>query len=245
MNGFKIVELDEVDSTNDYLKLLAEKNELPEGYTVITTEQTSGRGQQGNVWESEPGKNLSISILLRPDFLPANQMFMLSKVVAIAIIDYLNSLGKEFLIKWPNDIYFEDQKISGTLIENQFVGNKIAYSIVGIGLNVNQQIFISDAPNPVSLYNIFDHEFDRDEVLRKLLNQIEVWYQMLADGWYNKINEIYFSHLYRCVGFHDFTTANGVLRAQIEDVEPNGRLVLRDIDGNISKYYFKEVAFNI
>lgn len=245
MNGFKLVELDEVDSTNDYLKSLAEKDNLPEGCTVITTAQTAGRGQQGNVWECESGKNLSISILLRPDFLPANQMFMLSKVVAIAIIDYLNSLGKEFLIKWPNDIYFDDQKVCGTLIENQFVGNKIAYSIVGIGLNVNQQIFTSDAPNPVSLYNIFDHEFDRDDVLRKLLNQIEVWYQMLADGWYNKINEIYFSHLYRCVGFHDFTSENGLLRAQIEDVEPNGRLVLRDIDGNISKYYFKEVAFNI
>jgi len=243
MIDFKIDKVSETLSTNELLKNLADKESLPEGYTVVAVAQTAGRGQIGASWESQPGQNLTFSVLLRPDFLKADRMFMISKVVSLAIADYLESTGGLFKIKWPNDIYHFDSKISGTLIENQLLGNKIVYSIVGIGLNVNQESFISDAPNPVSMFNIFDKKFDLTAELPKLLHQIDLWYQMLADGWDDKINETYLARLYRRDEMCDFVTPSGErFSGRIENVEPNGLLTI-DSNGQKRKFWFKEVSF--
>ena len=243
MIDFKIDKVSETLSTNELLKSLADREPLPEGYTVVAVAQTAGRGQIGASWESQPGQNLTFSVLLRPDFLKADKMFLISKVVSLAIADYLQSTGGIFKIKWPNDIYHFDSKICGTLIENQLMGDKIVYSIVGIGLNVNQEAFISDAPNPVSMFNIFDKKFDLTAELPKLLHQIGLWYQMLADGWEEKINETYFERLYRRGEPHDFITPDGKrFSGQIETVEPNGRLTIATTDGPLH-FWFKEVAF--
>ena len=243
MVDFKIDKVSETLSTNELLKSLADREPLPEGYTVVAVAQTAGRGQIGASWESQPGQNLTFSVLLRPDFLKADKMFMISKVVSLAIADYLESTGGIFKIKWPNDIYHFDSKICGTLIENQLMGDNIVYSIVGIGLNVNQEAFISDAPNPVSMFNIFDKKFDLTEELPKLLQQIGLWYQMLADGWEDKINETYLERLYRRGEQHEFVTSGGErFVGRIETVEPNGRLIV-DTDNGQRQFWFKEVAF--
>ena len=243
MIDFKIDKVSETLSTNELLKSLADREPLPEGYTVVAVAQTAGRGQLGAVWESQPGQNLTFSVLLRPDFLKADKMFVISKVVSLAIADYLESTGGIFKIKWPNDIYHFDSKICGTLIENQLMGDHIVYSIVGIGLNVNQEAFISDAPNPVSMFNIFDKKFDLTEELPKLLQQIGLWYQLLADGWEDKINETYLERLYRRGEQHEFVTSGGErFSGRIETVEPNGRLIV-DTDNGQRQFWFKEVAF--
>ena len=243
MIDFKIDKVSETLSTNELLKSLADKEPLPEGYTVVAVAQTAGRGQIGAKWESQPGQNLTFSVLLRPDFLKADQMFLISKVVSLAIADYLESTGGIFKIKWPNDIYHFDSKICGTLIENQLMGDRIVYSIVGIGLNVNQEAFISDAPNPVSMYNIFDKKFDLSAELPKLLHQIDLWYQMLTDGWDDKINEAYLERLYRRGEPHVFVTPSGErFIGSIETVEPNGRLTISTANGP-RQFWFKEVAF--
>lgn len=243
MIDFKIDKVSETLSTNELLKSLADREPLPEGYTVVAVAQTAGRGQIGASWESQPGQNLTFSVLLRPDFLKADRMFMISKVVSLAIADYLQSTGGIFKIKWPNDIYHFDSKICGTLIENQLMGDHIVYSIVGIGLNVNQEAFISDAPNPVSMFNIFDKKFDLTEELPKLLQQIGLWYQMLADGWEDKINETYLERLYRRGEQHEFVTSGGErFVGRIKAVEPNGRLIVVTDNGQ-RQFWFKEVAF--
>ena len=243
MIDFKIEKVSETLSTNELLKSIADREPLPEGYTVVAVAQTAGRGQIGAQWESQPGQNLTFSVLLRPDFLKADRMFMISKVISLAIADYLESTGGIFRIKWPNDIYHFDSKICGTLIENQLMGNQIVYSIVGIGLNVNQEAFISDAPNPVSMFNIFDKKFDLTAELPKLLQQIDLWYQMLADGWDDKINEAYLERLYRRGEPHEFVTPDGArFVGTIETVEPNGRLTIAT-DAGPRQFWFKEVAF--
>ena len=149
--------LAETDSTNTYLQQLDADRHLPEGYIAYTDTQRAGRGQRGNSWESQPGKNLTFSLLLRPEHIPANQQFLLSQAVSLAATDVLNRYASGFSIKWPNDIYWEDKKIAGILIENVLSGSTFARSIVGIGLNINQERFISDAPNPVSLFQITGH----------------------------------------------------------------------------------------
>jgi len=244
MISFKIDKVSETLSTNELLKTLADKEPIAEGYTVFAVAQTGGRGQMGAFWESQPGQNITVSLLLRPIFLKADNMFLISKVVSLGIFDYLNAKGNGFKIKWPNDIYYNDKKICGVLIENQFMGSSIVYSIVGIGLNVNQEYFISDAPNPVSMYNIFGRKFDLYTELQNLLNQIDVWYQMLAEGWEDQINKSYFTHLYRTDGIYGFRTADGsVFNGTITDVEANGRLHIKTDDGGEKLFWFKEVAF--
>ena len=160
MTRFKIDKVSETLSTNELLKSIADKDSVAEGYTVVAVSQTAGRGQIGAFWESQPGQNLTFSLLLRPEFIKADQMFLVSKAISLGIVDYLNSFGEEFKIKWPNDIYYKDKKICGVLIENQLMGSNIVYSIIGIGLNINQKEFISDAPNPISLYNIIGRKLD-------------------------------------------------------------------------------------
>lgn len=244
MIKFKIDKVSETLSTNELLKSIADRDSVAEGYTVIAVSQTAGRGQIGAFWESQPGQNLTFSLLLRPEFIKADQMFLVSKAISLGIVDYLNSFEEGFKIKWPNDIYYKDRKICGVLIENQLMGSNIVYSIVGIGLNINQEEFISDAPNPISLYNIIGRKLDLVSELPKLLNQIDVWYQMLADGWQDKIDEAYFSHLYRTDGQYPFRACDGQpFTGTISNVEPNGRLSIVDNNGVTRSFLFKEVEF--
>jgi biotin-(acetyl-CoA carboxylase) ligase len=148
---FPLVALDETASTNQYLSQLC--NQLQESVAELTTVtaefQTAGKGQRGNTWEAEEGKNLLFSFVLYPSFLEARRQFILSQIVSLAIKEELSRWSDEITIKWPNDIYWKDKKICGILIENDLSGHHIRRSIAGIGININQEVFNSDAPNPV------------------------------------------------------------------------------------------------
>ena len=150
----RIIRLDETNSTNNYLRELLAGDALPEGSLVIADFQTAGKGQVGNSWESEARKNLMFSLLLYPDFLPANRQFLISQIASLSVKETLDGYIDSVTVKWPNDIYWKDRKICGMLIENDLSGQHLYCSVIGIGLNINQEVFRSNAPNPVSLTQI-------------------------------------------------------------------------------------------
>ncbi len=238
-----IIELKNTCSTNDYLLSQINTKELAEGTTVIATNQTKGKGQQNNIWFSEPGKNLTFSILLKPVSIDAENMFMISKAVSLGIVKYLNSLGKEFTIKWPNDIYYRDKKICGILIENRLLGAQLSHSVIGIGLNVNQTNWPIELPNAVSLKTIFANEFDLSICLKGIYESIMVWYNILLESDYNMIENEYYKNIYRKVGFHRYLANNIEFEAEIVNVSPDGNITLRKNDGSKEGFYFKEVEF--
>ncbi len=232
-------------STNKKLKELLIQSEIDEFTVIITDDQTSGRGQQNNTWESKKGQNLTFSILLKPTFLEPDKQFYISKVVTLAIIDFLQEHTPHSCIKWPNDIYVNDKKIAGVLIENTLMGNGIATSIIGIGLNINQKDFISDAPNPVSLYQLTKKEHNINDMLYKFLELFQKRYQLLVDDKKNIINNDYFYMLYRKDGYHLFKDVSGEFDACIESIDESGLLRLKDTSGIKREYAFKEVEFVI
>jgi BirA family biotin operon repressor/biotin-[acetyl-CoA-carboxylase] ligase len=243
MTQFNIYFFDTLNSTNEKLKELLSDGEIPEFSVVVTNFQTAGKGQEGNSWESERGKNLTASILLKPVFLPPDRQFYISKIVSLALADTIRSFDIKAEIKWPNDIYAGDSKIAGILIENSIMGAGISESIAGIGLNVNQEIFLSDARNPVSMKNIKGREFDVDEVSGVLLKNLKKYYDLLKSGGEKEIDERYFSLLYRREGIFRFKDPKGEFSASIEDIEPMGFLILKDTRGQKRRYAFKEVEF--
>ncbi len=240
---FSIIHLSETLSTNSYLQELDGTAPQPEGTIVYTDTQLSGRGQRGNTWESEPGKNLTFSLLLRPTHIPAGQQFLLSQVISLAMLDVLNQYATGFSIKWPNDIYWKDKKIAGILIENVLSGMTFARAIVGIGLNINQTRFVSDAPNPVSLFQITGRKYSIEEVLGAFTQAFERRYHSTFEPLYKPIQEAYFRSLYRNQGYHPYCSQGELFQAQIVGIEPDGHLHLLTESGESRRYAFKEVSF--
>lgn len=241
-----IEHLTETSSTNDYLTELCKQDRAKEFYTVIADSQTNGRGQRGNSWESECGKNLTFSTILYPTELKAKQQFCLSMIVAFSIVDALNHYTKGFSIKWPNDIYWKNKKIAGILIENELEGKYITRSIIGIGINVNQEVFHSSAPNPVSFVQITGSHIDRLELFNKVLHNIMSGYIFLETEYeqaISNIQELYHQKLYRKEGFHPYRDNQGEFMARLHEVEPSGHLILEDVQGTLRRYAFKEVEF--
>ena len=237
-----IIKIKSIDSTNVFLKELSKKQILEEETVVITESQTAGRGQAGNHWESESGKNITCSLLLYPTFLPIKQNFLLSKIVALGVKDSLENWVESVTIKWPNDIYIDSRKIAGILIENEFQGNEFLQSVIGIGLNVNQEIFTSNAPNPVSLKQILKKEIDLDVLLETMIERIIHWYDVLQKGNFELIAQAYSDALFRKSGFHAYKDQKGQFQAQIESVGDNGLLCLKTDTGENRCYAFKEVS---
>ena len=233
------------DSTNRLLKQRSDNDpNLPEGTALVAWEQTSGRGQAGNFWEAEAGKNLTFSVLLTPTFLSAKQHFLLSKAVALAVAETLSTvLNAEVQIKWPNDMYVGERKIAGILIENDWQDTHIQRSIVGIGLNVNQLEFKSDAPNPVSIRQITGIETDLDALLTEILGQLYKVYERLKSGETTAVAQLYAQHLYRKTGFFDYEDKNERFRAEIQSVSDDGFIQLRTDKNDVRTYAFKEVRY--
>lgn len=240
--------IDELASTNQMVKEMLKEDGLPEGFVLQTGFQTTGKGMGNNGWESAKGKNLLFSILLRPAHIAPEEQFLVSQIVALGILNALKNLRESeagnsfFSVKWPNDIYWKDQKLGGILIENNWQGRAISTSIAGIGLNVNQTEFLSDAPNPVSLAMIFGNDFELKPLLDDILQQIDYNYRQLKP---EVIRREYFSSLFRNKGYHNYMIHRNTFSACIIEVEPDGRLILEDTAGNRSGYYFKEVEFLI
>ena len=230
------------ESTNTEATMgLAQKD--GEGTVYIVDFQTKGRGQRGNYWESEERKNLTLSILTYPAFLDIANHFYLSKVVANGMVQALSEFGIAAKIKWPNDIYIGDFKVAGILIENGLMGSKLSHSIWGIGLNVNQHIFNSNAPNPISMSLVVGGELNRDEVLQAVLGAIDGWYAKLRNGLLADIDAYYFGALYRSQGKFWFEADGERFMASIKGIQPTGELVLEDEKGALRSFAFKEVSF--
>ena len=231
-------------STNTFLHEMMRQDKLPEGFLLYTDFQTAGKGQPGNTWESENGKNLLFSMLLYPHSIKVYEQFILSEITGLAIRKVLEKYTDDICIKWPNDIYWKDKKIAGILIENSLFRDRIDTCIIGIGLNVNQEVFISNAPNPVSLRQITGNDVNREILLMEIQAELLNIYQNYSPEF---IHQEYLNNLYRRNGFHRYaeTTANTVFDAEIEDVLPDGRLILRIQAGEIKSYYFKEIQFVI
>lgn len=232
-----------LESTNEELRKRANKENLPNFTCVITDNQTAGKGQVGNKWESEAYKNLTFSILLHPTTLPILKQFLLSKMVSVAIAQALEHYVTDVSIKWPNDIYVGDKKICGILIENSIIGDKIHQSIIGVGLNVNQIHFSSNAPNPISIKIISNIEYKLEDILLHIMEQIEIRFAQLTAGCTNTISHIYYDKLYRREGYYPYRDTEGEFLAKIEEVKDLGFLVLKRQDSSTSEYAFKEVQF--
>ena len=240
----KFVNLDETVSTNDYLR-----NYIPgknEEMTVVSAKyQTVGRGQGTNRWESEPEKNLLFSILLHPEHLAIGRQFTMSMAEAMAVKEVLDEYTDGITVKWPNDIYYKDKKIGGTLIETTITGGHIKNFIVGTGLNINQERFISDAPNPISLKMITGKTEKPEKILKKIVERFDELAFTLLNGGYGEISEMYHASLYRKDGFYKYRDAEGEFEAAFVEVEDDGHLILRDREGMIRSYMFKEIEFII
>lgn len=241
--GKKIIKLDQVDSTNNYTSKLAADDTTVEGTVVSTAFQTQGRGQVKNSWESEPYKNILLSILFCPVFLPVQHQFMLSKIVALGVRDLLSLYTEGVTIKWPNDIYVGNKKIAGILIENSIMGHTIGSSIAGIGINVNQSAFHSDAPNPVSLFQLTGKIMDTDEMVKLLCSAIDKWYGKLRSGEPEMINNTYIEAMYRFGHSALYRDNDGVYTGTISGINEIGQLQITAANGQLKTYHFKEVAF--
>lgn len=239
----RILRVAETASTNSLLRELVIKESLAEGSVVVADFQTAGRGQIGNTWESEAGKNLMFSLVLYPTCIPANRQFLISQIAALSVKEALDLYADHITVKWPNDIYWKDKKICGTLIENDLTGIHISRSISGTGVNLNQERFLSDAPNPVSLCQITGNQYDPREILEQIMEKVTEYYQLLKENRTEVLETRYKEALYRKEGLHLFRDKDGDFRARIADIEPNGRLILEDEDGQTRGYLFKEVEY--
>ncbi|MDH3382341.1 MAG: biotin--[acetyl-CoA-carboxylase] ligase, partial [Flavobacteriaceae bacterium] len=202
-------------------------------------------GRNNNSWESEGGKNLTFSIILYPYFINVEQQFYISKAVSLGILDFIKSYADNASIKWPNDIYVNDKKISGILIENTIKGSNIESCVVGIGFNVNQTVFKGDAPNPTSLKLILKNDIDLNESLEKICGHIEGRYLQLQNENFSEIDNEYLLNLYRYNEFSSYESMGKEFVAKIVDIKHNGHLVLEDKAGNTSEYNLNELNFII
>jgi len=243
-NERKIVRLDEVESTNLYLRQLVREEQPEEGSVVITDYQTGGRGLMGNSWFSTKGENLLFSLLIYPQGVKANEQFIISRIASLAVKNTLDQFTDDIRIKWPNDIYWKDKKIAGMLIENDIQGKEIENAVIGIGINLNQQIFPLSLPNPVSLRQITGIEHNRDHILEIFMREFFLLYRDFQNDGAVTIEDEYMLDLYRVNDYYWFEDNNGRFRAIIEDVLPSGHLVLRTLEREEERRYaFKEVAF--
>ncbi|RZK59536.1 MAG: biotin--[acetyl-CoA-carboxylase] ligase [Pedobacter sp.] len=243
--GQNLIKLLAVDSTNTFLKNLVSKSEpLPEGTVIMADHQFAGRGQQENTWQAEPGKNLTVSILLKPKFLSLNKQFLLNMAISIAINKALSKyVPIGITVKWPNDIYYFDKKLGGILIENTIVGNAIKTAVIGIGLNVNQQEFPEYlACKATSLHQILQEDVNLTELLNEICSQIESLYLQLKTGAYTFLTNAYVDKLYK-INVTSMYRHNGeIFEGTILGTTDLGLLnVLRD--GKEVQFNFKEIEF--
>jgi BirA family biotin operon repressor/biotin-[acetyl-CoA-carboxylase] ligase len=245
--GKYCIRLEKIHSTNSYLADLCAEKSLPEGTVVIADEQEQGRGQRGTHWESEAGKNLTLSILLKPLFLKPEEQFNLSRMVSLAVSDFVFSLAPHpsslvLKIKWPNDIYVGNRKIAGILIENSVSGNSISHSVVGIGINVNQEKFSVELPNPTSLKLETRKEFNLEDCLEKLCSCMEKRYLQLRNH-SKEIDSDYLKNLYRFEEWAGYNYKGEKLKGKITGVTKIGKLVLEKENREMIECDFKEVGF--
>ncbi len=242
--GKNTIHFNRVTSTNNVLsEMLSNSKPLTEGSVIMADEQSHGRGQHGTFWEASPGKNITISILYKPEFLTVEKQFYLSMAISIGLCNFLEDvLHTKVEVKWPNDIYIGNTKIAGILIENSLIGSYLKTSIIGIGLNVNQEFFNSDAPNPISMKLVTGEEYNINELLPRLFEQIEIQYLNLKAKKLAYLKETYLSKLYRFGKDALYNVMGKTLKCNICDIEESGKLVLLTEEG-LRSFDTKEIEF--
>jgi BirA family biotin operon repressor/biotin-[acetyl-CoA-carboxylase] ligase len=244
--GSHIIELKQIASTNVYTDKLLHSKKPEEGTVIIAYKQTKGKGQDQNAWESEANKNLTFSIILYPVFLNPSEQFRLIEMASLGITDFIKTLFSsdlEIKIKWPNDIYIGDRKLCGTLVQNSIVGTTLTECIIGIGLNVNQVKFLSDAPNPVSLKQITGVNYNLQQCLKELCFCIDYRYEQLKNKLYSQLETDYLSILYRFNELHDFIIHDNKVQARITGITNFGQLILESSDHKKYECGMKEVVY--
>jgi len=241
--GNFIERVDELDSTNNYAASLLLTKRLPEGSVIVANSQVGGRGQASNKWESEPDRNLTLSIILYPDFMEITKQFEISKAISLGVVDFLKDLVNDVSIKWPNDIYIGKGKVAGMLMEYSIRKSKISSCIVGIGLNINQIIFLSNAPNPVSLSQVTGVTYDLDDCLSVLLKKLDSRYHQLSELKLEGIDNEYEKMLYQRDKWSLYSAKGGDFEGKILGVDENGLLMIETKDQTILKFDYKEVIF--
>ena len=237
--------LDETVSTNSFIKKNREALSAP--LLVRAVSQTGGRGQRGNSWEAAPGENLTFSILWKPEGIAPREQFAVSEAVALGVVSYLSSRGIGSRVKWPNDIYVGDRKICGILIEHSVTGMELDQSIIGVGVNVNQIRFLSDAPNPVSMSMLTGEVYSLDHEMHAVGEEIAMFLGLASasgerDGLHREFMRLLWRGDDRSYPFRD-CLENRIYAGKIADVEPSGHIIIMDEDGTLRKYAFKEIEF--
>lgn len=239
--GKNLIFVPECHSTNTLALQFCQQKSVADGTVVITNHQTAGRGQRSNTWEAEPGKNLTFSVVFRPGFLAVNEQFYLSVFTALALVDFLaGKTNQDIHIKWPNDILVHGKKICGILIENQIQGTRIQASVIGIGLNINQQQFT--IPTATSLQLATGRAFDLNAALDELLQALEQRYLQLSQRKLQLLSEEYHKALFWYGEEHLFEAENNRFTGVITGVDPEGRLLL-SVGGEQKVYQVKEIRF--
>ncbi|MBK6962374.1 MAG: biotin--[acetyl-CoA-carboxylase] ligase [Bacteroidales bacterium] len=241
----ELILLQSTESTNQFVLNLIKTRPLGEGSIVYTQSQTQGKGQGNNRWESEPGKNLTATIVLYPDFLKPEHQFMLTKVVSMSVCSLLDnySLPARAMIKWPNDIYVNHNKIAGILINNEISGNTISMTIAGLGLNINQESFSKNAPGAISLKMLTGNEFDLNMILTEWHSNMEQWYKKLMDADFNSLDAAYLERLYCLNQPAEYIIRGEKMEATILGLAEYGMLLLNDNNGRQFKCGLQEVVF--
>lgn len=245
--GKKTIYLPSCHSTNDIAAEIIQNKQVFDGTIVITSDQTAGRGQRGNSWEALPGQNITFSLIVKPNFLNANEQFQLNIAVSLGIYSFLNQYVLDKLtVKWPNDIYVGDRKMGGVLIENTLSGSRIAYSVIGIGLNINQLSFSETNTRAVSLRLATQSldEFDIEKLIGELCISLEKNYMQLKNGNYANQKGAYLKMLYRYQETHYFRKNGERFLGKIVDIAPTGHLML-EVNGEVEYFDFKKISFEI
>lgn len=236
------IHLSETDSTMLQLQKAQYANSNKEFVLMTTDFQTAGHGQKNTSWEAEHALNLLFGFVFHPTKIAAIQQFALSEALALAVRSALMQYVSEGIsVKWPNDIYWNDKKIAGMLLTHTLCGANIATTLTGVGLNVNQRSFHSDAPNPISLWQIVGKEVDRSCLLQTILQHFELNYRELQQGHFDLLHQTYMQCLYCGKGFHTYDDGKGPFQARIHHISSTGLLHLQHINGTTKAYAFKEV----
>ena len=243
--GQNLITLKEVDSTNTFLKnTLSNSKPLPEGTVIMAESQYAGRGQQQNRWHSDAGKNLTFSILLKPSFLAISNQFDLTRATSLGVYDALYPLlGEGLKIKWPNDIYYNDMKLGGMLIENAIQGTQIKQAVIGIGLNINQDSFPEYLPNAASVKQILQRDYDLRQILSDICRHVEGWYLKLKAGHTDVVRKEYLSRLYWLGENKRFRSSGGEFEGTVKNVLNSGLLVVKNSFETDLIFNFKEIEF--
>ncbi len=240
--GKKVIFLPQCHSTNEEAQKLLKSGDFIVGTTVISQHQTGGKGQRGNSWESEPGRNALFSVILDASFIPIKESFRLHMLTSLALHDTLFPiLGKNLKIKWPNDIYYKNQKLSGILIENIIAKRNLEHSVIGIGININQEAFTSPQATSIKEITQLDHEVN--EVIEDLLCSLEARIKRLKGHPMDTLRREYERKMYRLGEVAKYTDPEGAFHGTIKGIDPSGKLQIEK-DGRTALYDFQEVSFS-